>query len=77
MPPDRKEPWRCVSVIYRLKNTVFQITCRAPKRFQRTSSLAENGAALPAFSAVQGKTVMRMTPKAFYTWSQRLQLVEP
>ena len=27
-------------VIYRLKNTVFQITCHAPKPFQRISSLA-------------------------------------
>ncbi len=29
---------------------------------------------LPAFSTIQGKTVMRMTPEAFHTWSQRLQL---
>src|SRR5215472_1666148 len=29
-----------VSVIYWLKKTVFQITCHAPKRFQRIRSLA-------------------------------------
>jgi putative transposase len=28
----------------------------------------------PAFSTMQGKTVMRMTPEAFHAWSQHLQL---
>ena len=27
-----------------------------------------------AFNTTQGKTVMRMTPEAFHTWSQRLRL---
>ena len=28
----------------------------------------------PAFSRMQGKAVMRLTPEAFHTWSQHLQL---
>jgi hypothetical protein len=29
---------------------------------------------IPAFSAIQGKMVMRTTPEAFHTWSQHLRL---
>ena len=29
---------------------------------------------MPAFSTAQGKMIMRMTPEAFHTWSQRLRL---
>ena len=52
-----------IPVIYRLKITVFQITCHATKRFQRIGSLTKCGVASEGALFPFSTSLFRQTPR--------------